>query len=338
MLLDYLCCCVPRTKIARIICLAITFIVLLTLGLVGGFFWPRFPAIHVISINLANLANSYAFSLAPNSTNLNTMTVQLKLTMNISVYNDNLYDLDVEQMYIKAYLLVNTTEIAKHASPASLNIQSIIGPAPLNPDPNYRPSNTTLIGTGTKKTVTFPSKANVTFVMDFLLSYTPDSEVGLIKDPAFAEVMNVCGITSNRRPAEIGYVATSTVSKLSSIGYSPSVQNSVFIKCPVTELQVEQIQNDPEAKTDPFKVWFGFPFYFHFVPSLSPFSFSHGRCLSPPRRFCRKCLATEPWSSRQARDVQKTRHLGLSGLSATPLPVVLGWFWHPLGCLVLMRP
>ncbi|KAI9318301.1 hypothetical protein DFJ73DRAFT_786466 [Zopfochytrium polystomum] len=254
MVVDYLCCCLPRSKTIRIVCLVVTTIILVAAGVVGYFFWPRFPNVKVMSINLSDISNSFAFSLAPNSTNLNTVTVQLKLTMNISVFNDNLYDLNVDELLLSAYMLVNKTEISKHASPASLNIQSIIGPAPSNPDPNYVPSYSPKIGTGKREGLYFPMKRNVTFNMEFLLSYSPDSEVGLIKDPAFAELMNVCGITSNRRPAEIGYVARSTVGKLSVIGYNPTIQNSVFIRCPVSEVQVEQIQGDPRAKTDVFSV------------------------------------------------------------------------------------
>ncbi|KAI9356763.1 hypothetical protein DFJ73DRAFT_822312 [Zopfochytrium polystomum] len=130
--------------------------------------------------------------------------------------------------------------------------------------------------------------------MDFLLTYRPDTEVGLIKDPAFAEVMNVCGITSNRRNAQIGYVAVSTVAGLSSIGFYTSVQNSVYIRCPVSQDAIEQIQNDPLAKTDPVTV----EYCGVFVPTLfqGPLaSLTSSKLAHHVNRSSRGSLATGPW-------------------------------------------
>ncbi|KAJ1533366.1 hypothetical protein HK405_000547, partial [Cladochytrium tenue] len=210
--------------------------------------------IHVNYIVLNQGSDTFAFSLANGSSNLNTMTAQIHLTMNVSVYNPNMYDLQVDAIALRAYLMCNQTAIGLGASPSSLNIESIIGPAPVNQDADYTPSYTPLIGTSSSSSRLFPSKGNISFIMDFLFSYHPDTEVGLIKDPAFAEMLNVCGVTSGNRTAQVAYVATSTVQKLSAIGYAPTLSDSLHIKCPISQAQIQEIEDNPESKTDPITV------------------------------------------------------------------------------------
>ena len=39
--LDYLCCCVPKTKAWRLSCCGIVLVILIVIGVLAGLFWPR---------------------------------------------------------------------------------------------------------------------------------------------------------------------------------------------------------------------------------------------------------------------------------------------------------
>ncbi|KAJ3165794.1 hypothetical protein HK101_000173 [Irineochytrium annulatum] len=238
--------------------LAITLLILLplliALAVLGYIYWPRFPKIQVLSLTLlsdhnaqGNHTSSFIFSTAPGTTNLNTLTLEIKFVLNISVVNPNPYDLTVDTLNLNAYLKVNQSQIMMGRSPSSLGIDKFIGAPPTNPDPNYIPSFTPLIGTGAQGTASnssalvFPSNVNVTFAMPFTFRYSPDPEVGLIKDPAFAEFLEVCGVTSKQRPAQVDYSATSHVSRLAVFGYAPSVSNSILIRCPASGEQIQRV-------------------------------------------------------------------------------------------------
>ncbi|KAJ1552455.1 hypothetical protein HK405_011264 [Cladochytrium tenue] len=240
----YLCCCIPKNPVNRAICFIVTGIVLAALIVVGYLYFPRFPTIQVLAIEMNHIQGGFVFAMDPNyPNNLNKMTISVNLAMNVSVMNPNLYDMNVELIDLSAYLMVNQSALSKAESVAALGLSSVVGPAPTGAPSDYTPSYTPKIGFSNASNLIFPSKQNVTFGMTFTLQYSPDPEVGLIKDPAFAEVMNVCGQTGTARPALIDYVATSTVKSLKSIGYTPSVSGSIKINCPVSSSQISAFED-----------------------------------------------------------------------------------------------
>lgn len=248
------CCCLAKYRIWRTCCLVFTPFILVALAIIGYFFWPRLPRVNIEDISLADLSNSFAFDLAPNSSNYNTLTMQLRLKMNISCFNPNIYSIWISQLQLYAYLDVNKTEITSHTSPLGLNLQDIVGPVLSNPDPSYTPSYDPLIGMGNATMLEFPSKKNVWFSMIFILTYRPDPIVGLLSDPACAELLNVCGITSKRRLAKINYDAISTLDRVYLFGYKPTMSSSVSIGCPASEDQILEIRNDNATRIDPLRV------------------------------------------------------------------------------------
>ncbi|KAJ3411892.1 hypothetical protein HDV05_001527 [Chytridiales sp. JEL 0842] len=242
----YLCCCIPRNRKARTICLSITAVILVALGVVGFFYWPRFPEIKVVELKLNEIdGGAFQFDLPESAKgNLNQMTITLNLKMNVSLFNNNLYALKLETLDLKAYMICNKTEIKANRNPRSLNIEKLIGPAPVGRDPSYVPSFTPLIGTSKKGNLFFPPKSNTTFEMIFEFKFTPDPMVGLLDDPAFAELLNVCGVTaSRRRPVRIDYYASSQVAILKSLGYVPVVEGFLNVECPATMEQINSLVN-----------------------------------------------------------------------------------------------
>jgi hypothetical protein len=138
-------------------------------------------------------------------------------------------------------------------SPLSLYWQDAIGPAP-TANSNYTPSYSPLIGMGNATDLDFPARTTANFSLIFILAYSPDPMVGLLRDPAFAEFLNVCGITSRRRFAKINYDAISTVGRIYLFGYKPKLSSSVSIGCPATADQIDEIRNSPDTPEDPLGV------------------------------------------------------------------------------------
>ncbi|KAI8832200.1 hypothetical protein BC829DRAFT_449039 [Chytridium lagenaria] len=209
---------------------------------IGWVYWPRFPEIRVLNLTLAeDGTGAYEFSLPSNaSDNLNYLEARIRLNMQVSIFNPNAYDLELERLDINANLNCNKSEIERGRPPSSFDLERYIGPAPKNTDASYVPTFDPSIGTGSRGGgLTFPSRVNLTFALNFTLVYSPDRRVGLLKDPAFAELLQVCGISRPvPRPARVSYDAVSTVKSLSRLGYFPRVSSSVLIRCPASDEQI----------------------------------------------------------------------------------------------------
>jgi hypothetical protein len=150
---------------------------------------------------------------------------------------------------MKAFLMVNSTQLKKqNVNPIVLDLEDFVGPAPSNPDPKYQPSLTPQIGYSNYSAIVFPARGNISIPMVFTVEYSPDPVVGLIKDPAFAEFINVCGVLGTKRPAEISYAAATSVERLSSLGYVPRVSGSLKINCPVTSEQISKFESTVKSK------------------------------------------------------------------------------------------
>ncbi|KAJ3214157.1 hypothetical protein HDU67_002017 [Dinochytrium kinnereticum] len=245
--------CYPH-KPCHWIVLAVVGVAVLTFGLLGYFFWPALPEIKVNYINEFSGLSSSAFTFKipeQYNKNLNKMEITLNLKMNLSVYNKNLYDLKVEMVDLKAYLNINETRIKGGQKPKDLDkLTLFVGPPPVGRDPKYIPSLNPLLGVGNKTSLVFPARKNMTFEMDFILSYTPDPQLGLVEDPTFMEFCDVCGITNDvvqERPAQVSYHAISTVSFLKSFGYKPDISGNIMIKCPIRGDYLENLFNYASA-------------------------------------------------------------------------------------------
>ncbi|KAJ3077046.1 hypothetical protein HDU98_009447 [Podochytrium sp. JEL0797] len=248
----YLCCCVPKRPLYRIVCLVVVLVVCIVLGVLGYMFFPQFPVIKVNSIDLGNLSNgAFNFSIPDGSGNLNHLNIQLSMQMSISTYNPNSYGLQVDVIDLTAQMMVNTTYVFNPLKTQPLtsfaSLVSAVGPPPSGREnfPNYHPSNSSTVGTGRVSSIYFPAKKTVNYTMNFLLNYTPDPVVGLLADPTVLELADACGITSRYsppgRPMRIHYQATSVVAALKPIGYAPTIQNDILINCPVSSSQIQAI-------------------------------------------------------------------------------------------------
>ncbi|KAJ3112281.1 hypothetical protein HDU96_004725 [Phlyctochytrium bullatum] len=226
----------PTRPLHRIICISSLLMFAIVIIVLGVLFWPRFPTIKVLSVQVDDgpLGSSpVTFSLPPGSANLNNITVRFSLKLNISCVNSNLYRFKLDSIDLDTFLSVNTTAIAQEPSPQTLGSLALLVPR-VTPDPNYKANLNPKVGSGNRTTIDFPPGKNVTFLMNLVVEYRPDPNLGLLKDPAFAELLGVCGVLSNKpRPAKISYVTTTRVNLLTKFGYTPTISDQIFINCPV---------------------------------------------------------------------------------------------------------
>ena len=91
------------------------------------------------------------------------------------------------------------------------------------------------IGTGSYGSITFPPTVNVTFSMNLNINYSP-GPLGALNDPTLNEMIQLCvegdpNVDTGRRTT-ISYIAVNSVGLLKYIGYNPTMQNQVKIRCP----------------------------------------------------------------------------------------------------------
>ncbi|KAJ3253831.1 hypothetical protein HK103_007692 [Boothiomyces macroporosus] len=229
----YMYGCIPTNSRSRNVCLGITAVVLLALGVVLYLFFPRFPDMHVNNIQLVP---GNAFKLSP-VTNVNgqlNFSFQLDMVMNISVTNSNMYHLKVDAIDLNAFILANATEInSQDPSPA----ESLLGAtAPTRIYVNNS-NMQQKIGNGTFGSILFPPGKTTTFLMNFTVFYSPNQQLGATNDPALNEIIQLCVSDPNvplgqNRTTTIRYQANTPISIFTAVGYTPSIQNQLNINCP----------------------------------------------------------------------------------------------------------
>ncbi|KAJ3134533.1 hypothetical protein HK101_004344, partial [Irineochytrium annulatum] len=232
-----------RRKICIIVAAVLTPL-MITAGILIYIFFPRLPDIHVNALYVDNSTTTvppFSFAVS-NSSNLNTLTLEVRFLLSISLYNSNPYNLRIDEIDLYGNLVVNTTQIAEGLKPSSLGpIIGFVGGVP-TPPAGYMPNNLPQLGAGNVTGLLFPAKQNTTFMMPFTVRYSPDPNLGLLNDPAFTEILNACGITAGKqRVMQINYAATSRVARLAWLGYNPSISSSIKINCPASMAQIDSV-------------------------------------------------------------------------------------------------
>ncbi|ORY51511.1 hypothetical protein BCR33DRAFT_712550 [Rhizoclosmatium globosum] len=248
----YLCCCCPKSRKGRFICGGVTLVVLIIVGVLLGIYFPRMPQIKVYDIDLSNIFGSdspYQFTVDdPANPNYNQMNFKMNLTMHVGTYNPNPYDMYIDKISLKAYMVVNTSVVYSPYLTTPLisygSLVKVIGYAPTKTDPNWYGNNNSLVGTSSYGSIVFPAKSTVNFTMLFLLDYTPDKQLGLLSDPTVLEIASACGVTSKsntRRKMTIHYDAESVIPALQPIGFKPVLSNDLGILCPFSQIQIDTV-------------------------------------------------------------------------------------------------
>ncbi|KAJ3024504.1 UNVERIFIED_CONTAM: hypothetical protein HDU68_008111, partial [Siphonaria sp. JEL0065] len=226
--------------------------ILLVIGILVGFYFPRFPETKVYDIDLTNLAGSssaFHFSYLDNSTDLNKLVILMNLTMNVGTFNPNLYGLNVDSIDLVAQMMVNQSYVYDQLKTRSLTsygaLVQVVGKPPTPPE-GYYGRNDSVIGTAhSTSSLYFPKRTWLNYTMTFQLKYSPDPSLGILADPTVLELADACGITSRYKPPgrsmKIHYVATSSISSLKTFGYAPSLENNLYIICPFDITQINAV-------------------------------------------------------------------------------------------------
>ena len=229
--------CIPVAKRSRNICLVFTGMILIMIGVVIYLFYPRSPEMHFVALNPTNGGGgqkSYALSnydpAAPDN-----FSFTMNMTMTVSVVNTNWYHLKVDEIKIKAFVLANGTAINKDVpSPAQALLSNSAVKREWVTNSNY----ISQIATGHFGAMTFPPSENIIFDIPLLISYTPSKAYGLVNDPAFNEIIQLCvdhdssKVDAFSRKTKIRYEAENSVGIFKYIGYTPKQSSDFLINCP----------------------------------------------------------------------------------------------------------
>ncbi|KAJ3061589.1 hypothetical protein HDU98_002477 [Podochytrium sp. JEL0797] len=250
----------PPLKPQWMICGAASVVIAIILSVVAYVYLPRFPQIHVYSIDLSNIGGSnspYSFTYKTANHSLNNIRLQMNLTMNVGTFNPNAYDLNIDTINLVAQMIVNNSIVDNPLK--TLPISSFASLVQLvgivTPPPGYHGLNDSVVGTGYHGSIIFPAKSTINYTMQFQLDYSPDPLVGLINDPTIKEIASACGITSRlneTRRMHIHYTATSVIGALKPFGFSPQLSNDLFISCPFSPSQISAVLQKAQNGVDPF--------------------------------------------------------------------------------------
>ena len=158
----------------------------------------------------------------------------MNMTMTISVVNTNWYHLKVDTIDVKAYILANGTLINEQVPSPAQAILSSSAHRIWVTSKNYQSQ----IATGRHGPIIFPPHENIKLYIPILIQYSPNKELGLVNDPAFNELIQLCVdhdasiVDSNSRKTRIRYEAENSVGILKYIGYTPRHSSDFLINCP----------------------------------------------------------------------------------------------------------
>ena len=224
--------CIPTAPKSRNICLAITGVILVLVGIIIYLFYPRSPEMHFVGL-VPNGAKAYQLSNYDPS-NPENFKFTMNMTMTVSVINTNWYHLKVDTIDVKAYILANGTAINEQVPSPAQAILSSSAQRVWVTSKNYKSQ----IATGRHGSMIFPPSKKITFEVPLLIQYSPNKELGLVNDPAFNEIIQLCvdhdasKVDATSRKTKIRYEADNSVGLLKYIGYTPRQSNDFLINCP----------------------------------------------------------------------------------------------------------
>ncbi|KAJ3019621.1 UNVERIFIED_CONTAM: hypothetical protein HDU68_010584 [Siphonaria sp. JEL0065] len=251
----FCCCCCPKKKQHRMICGGVVALVIIGLGILAFFMFPRMPTSSIWNVEQIDFAITYP---TPDK-NINQMRIQGTFKMDVTSFNPNAYHLLLDKLDVDVHVRANESIVfSKYStSPLALVVGTqgvaMIGPAPSKDQKpaGYKPSNSSLIGTASYKSLYLPPKSSTNYTMMFSLDYTPDQFVGILEDPTIMEMASACGLSSRpagiRRPIGLSYNGKSTIGLLSWMGIYPEISNdSGGLYCPfnLTPEIISQLQQD----------------------------------------------------------------------------------------------
>ncbi|KAI8908318.1 hypothetical protein EDD86DRAFT_247515 [Gorgonomyces haynaldii] len=224
--------CVPYQKKPRYICLGVTAVLLIVLGVLGFLFFPRYPQMRVLSLNLVDGVNSFHLTGLESGKPSKNFTVTLDMFMTISVINTNRYYMKVEDIDLKAYIVANTTELNK--GPGAAAIVPGTSPRKVFEDKDAKVQ----IGKGYRDAQYFPSGQN-----NFTVTYQPDPKILELKDDVILnEIFQSCNIIQpGNRTMTVHYLAVAPVKVLQPIGFVPTFEDDVKINCPFPQSQLTEL-------------------------------------------------------------------------------------------------
>ncbi|KAI8615977.1 hypothetical protein BC830DRAFT_1119977 [Chytriomyces sp. MP71] len=265
----FCCCCCPKSKKGRIICWTVTATVVVVFAIVLYFFVPRMPQSYVNYVNPD--VHGFQISYVDASQNLNTATLSTNFSMSISIFNPNSYALNLDALDLKVFMLVNQTAVynPKINKPLTdvVTSKGVDAVGRVQTPSGYGNGNMSpQIATAHYGSLNLPSHSNITFDMTLSLVYTPDPNMGILKDPGVLQLAMSCGVTERsgkKGRIDLMHQATATIGAFKNLGIYPSTTSYGSFACPfdfnpdsVSDLEAKV--NAGESVSQALKEVFGF--------------------------------------------------------------------------------
>lgn len=214
------CCGIFERKSACVrVVTAVVALIMVGLGLLGFFLYPRIPQVTISAPTNANLGRLSTGSIASASES-NPFTVNMQLSLPISVYSTNYIAYSFENIGVTAKLTEQGTVVGGQ------------------------------IGNGDSGKVNFPPNKNTTFILPFNLTLSLTAPLtSLESNPQLQLLMSQCGTASfpDIEPAaKVGFIAIALNMSLSSkflnwTGFVPSIAKNMEVPCPPSTVELAKL-------------------------------------------------------------------------------------------------
>jgi hypothetical protein len=217
--------CLPKTRKGRWILGSSTLFLILVIIILALYF-PRAPS---FKLNSIFVANEYQYTFYQNQSNPNQIELNMGVNLDITVFNNNRYAIDTDEINLTPYVVYNTSALFRSMLPGTGNISSR--------DQYLAPLQ---VGFGKLLNYRFEAFSSRNITMSLNITYKSDPINGVANDPILGEIYQVCREGGNRK-MQLNYNYGIIIGFLRRIGITPIYSDSTKVSCPFSKEMMGEI-------------------------------------------------------------------------------------------------
>ncbi|KAH6582728.1 hypothetical protein BASA60_001789 [Batrachochytrium salamandrivorans] len=219
--------CVPRSPAKRALCITSVVFILAMMVVVVFLLFPTEPTFEVASMTMPN--STASIKVQDHGTNPNAeLSVSADFLTGLNISNPNRYGITLDLFSIDGLLIIDAEKVV-NAPPTGQSIGlPNHGDFPIVESRELSHS----IGSGSTTNLYIPAKSTINVELLFSFNYSPNPSTGLLRDPAFAEILQSCGVTSPRRPMHVTFTAAVQSSLFKLLRHPKPIVASLNMDCP----------------------------------------------------------------------------------------------------------
>ncbi|KAH9250996.1 hypothetical protein BASA81_011170 [Batrachochytrium salamandrivorans] len=189
--------------------------------------FPTEPTFEVASMTMPN--STASIKVQDHGTNPNAeLSVSADFLTGLNISNPNRYGITLDLFSIDGLLIIDAEKVV-NAPPTGQSIGlPNHGDFPIVESRELSHS----IGSGSTTNLYIPAKSTINVELLFSFNYSPNPSTGLLRDPAFAEILQSCGVTSPRRPMHVTFTAAVQSSLFKLLRHPKPIVASLNMDCP----------------------------------------------------------------------------------------------------------